>query len=84
MSRFYFHLRDGIDLILDEEGRECDGLPAIAAAALLDARSILADDAREGHIRLDQRIDVEDVGGVLIHRLQFTEAVAIVCPRGAD
>lgn len=81
MAIFYFHLRDGVDLILDEEGRDCEDFAAIAQSALLDARSILAGDVFDGHIQLDQRIDVEDAAGMVVHRLLFTDAVTIRYPQ---
>ena len=78
MSLYFFHLRDGVDVLLDPEGRELDSMTAIAAAALADARSIIGDDALRGRIDLDQRIDVEDTDGKLVHRLEFEDAVEIV------
>ena len=80
MDRFYFHLRDDVDIVLDEEGREFEGLPAIIAAALQDARSIIGHDALGGLIDLDQRLDVEDGNGALVHRLAFTDAVTLKLP----
>lgn len=77
MPIFYFHLRDGRDVLIDPEGIELAGLPAIAARALMEARSIISADALDGHINLDQRIDVEDVLGTLVHRLEFAQAVTM-------
>lgn len=82
MDRYYFHLRDGVDVLLDEEGREFEGLAAIVAAALKDARSIISDDAIGGLIDLDQRLDVEDRHGTLVHRLPFADAVTLKLPTG--
>jgi hypothetical protein len=78
---FFFHLRDGDDILLDPEGREIQGADAIAAAALREARSIIGDDALKGCIRLDQRIDVEDELGTVVHSLDFADAVEIVLPK---
>ena len=80
MSLYYFHLRDGADVLLDPEGRELDGGDAIADAALLEARGILSDDAQKGQLMLDQVIDVEDSAGRIVHRLQFADAIAISWP----
>jgi hypothetical protein len=79
MALYYFHLRDGIDVLLDEEGRELDK-KAIESAALIEARSIISDDAREGRIRLDQRLDIEDAAHVIVYSLAFVDAVHIVEP----
>ena len=84
MSLYFFHLRDGVDILLDPEGRELDSMAAIAAAALADARSIIGDDAFRGRIDLDQRIDVEDTDGKLVHRLEFEDAVEIVRGNGRE
>ena len=78
MTLYFFHLSDGVDILLDPEGRELDSMAAIAAAALADARSIIGDDAFRGRIDLDPRIDVEDRDGKLVHRLEFEDAVEIV------
>lgn len=80
MARYYFHLRDGIDVLLDEEGRELADDRAIAPAALIEVRSIISDDAREGRIRLDQRIDVENGARAIVYSLAFKDAVEIVQP----
>lgn len=60
MARYYFHLRDGVGILIDEEGRQLESLASVANAALIETRSIISADALAGHIRLDQRIDVED------------------------
>ncbi len=77
MALYFFHLRDGIDVLLDPEGRELAGVDEVAGAALLEARSIIAEDAREGRIALDQHIDVVDQSGSLVHRLRFADAIEI-------
>ena len=78
MARFFFHLRDGTDVLLDPEGRELAGVDAIPPLALEEARSIVSGDALSGTIMLNQRIDVEDETGQLIHSLSFEDAVTIV------
>ena len=79
MSRFYFHLRDGVDTLLDEDGIEM--MPEEAAArALFEARAIIADEALHGRIDLRQRIDVQDGNGMILHSLAFADAVEIVPP----
>jgi hypothetical protein len=78
VAKFYFHLRDGVDILIDEEGRQLDSVEAVTDVALREARSIISCDAIEGHIRLDLRIDVEDASGVVVHSLAFMEAIVIV------
>ena len=76
MGRYYFHLRDGADVLLDPDGRElAEG--AITAAALAEARAMIAADVLEGHVRLDQQIEVLDSEGAVVHRLPFEDAVTV-------
>ena len=79
MPLFFFHLRDGTDIVLDPEGRELDR-DSIPQAALKEARSIIAHDAQSGRIKLNQRIDVEDEFRAVLHSLNFVDAVEIVRP----
>jgi len=78
MARYYFHLRDGEDVLLDPEGRELNHPGAYEQMALNEARAILSDEARGGRMVLGQRIDVEDEAGDLVHRLRFADAIEIV------
>jgi len=78
MPLFYFHLRDGEDVLLDPDGLELDDRATIARRALIEARSILSQDMLEGRINLNQHIDVADGGGLIVHSLWFCDAVQIV------
>lgn len=78
MLRYYFHLRDGEDVLLDPEGMELDGPESIEAQALFEARSILSHDVMKGRITLNQRIDVEDANQTVVHSLAFSDALEIV------
>ena len=80
MALYYFHLRDGVDVLLDEEGCELIDLAAAERHALVAARSLLSADILEGQLRLDMRIDVEDRLGAVVHRLPFGRAIEIVPP----
>jgi hypothetical protein len=83
LALYYFHLRDGDDVLLDPEGREFDGVGAIAAAALVEARAILSSDALSGLVKLDYHIDVEDEHRAVVHRLAFIDAVELILPAPA-
>ena len=77
MQTYYFHLRDGVDVLLDADGimlRE----EQIAPQALAEARSIMSHDARAGRIDLNHRIDVADGEGQIVHSLEFADAIQIV------
>lgn len=80
MPRFFLHLRDSIDEVLDPEGLLIPA-EAIAGAALMAARDCIAADVRTGRIDLHYRIDVHAENGEIVHSLPFTEAVEIVLPR---
>jgi hypothetical protein len=75
MPLYYFHLRDGEDVLLDPEGCELPDLESVGARALLTARSLMSADILEGRLQLDLRIDVEDGGRRLIYRLPFADAI---------
>lgn len=76
MALYFFHLCDGADVLLDPEGRELDPA-AIVSAALAEARAMIAADALQGHIRLDQQIEVRDSVGELVHRIAFEDAITV-------
>jgi len=77
VQTYYFHLRDGTDVLLDPDGRALPSLAAAAGVALLEARAIISAEAKGGQISLDQSIDVEDEAGQVVHSLAFTEAIQI-------
>jgi hypothetical protein len=80
MPRYFMHLMDGKDVILDPEGIEMRP-DAVAGAALLAARDCIAGDVKSGKIDLHCRIDVHDVSGKLVHSQPFANAVEIVQPK---
>lgn len=78
MPRFFMHLRDGTDEVLDPEGVELPDLDAARSKALTAARDVLAGDVRHGLIDLRYRIDAEDEAGRLVYSLPFKHAFSIV------
>jgi hypothetical protein len=80
MPRYFLHLRDSIDEVLDPEGVEMPP-EAVAGAALIAARECIAEDVKTGRLDLHYRIDVHDERGNVTHSLQFADAVKIVPPR---
>lgn len=77
MSKYYFHLRDGRDVLLDPEGRDIADPATIPGLTLKDARSIISQDVLGGRIHLEQSIEVIDEAGRIVHRLDFRDAVII-------
>ena len=74
MARYFFHLRDGDDQLLDPDGIELADQPAIEAAALNAARGMLSHEMREGRLDLRYRIDVEDQRGTVVHSVDLADA----------
>ena len=81
MSLYFFHLRDGRDFLLDPDGRLLDDLAQVIVAALSEARALISAEALTGRIKLNQRIEVEDDKGRVVHRLNFWDAVEVTRPR---
>jgi hypothetical protein len=75
MARYFFHLHDGRQTLIDPEGREIEDRSAIGDFALREARAMISQDALGGKIDLRQFIEVRDDSGKLIHQLSFRDAV---------
>jgi hypothetical protein len=82
MAKYFLHLRDSSDEVLDDEGVELGSLEEVKAAALAAARDVMVADVSEGLIDLRFRIDVEDEHGAIVYSLGFQHAVNIVPPAG--
>lgn len=77
MALFYFHLCDGMDRLLDPEGREIAEAELIPGIALKEARAIISHEALLGTIALAQAIEVRDAANAVVHRLEFRDAVTV-------
>jgi hypothetical protein len=78
MARYFMHLRDGTEELLDPEGREFATLAALRDAVLATARDLLVGDVRDGLLDLRFRIDAEDAGGAIVYTLPFNHALNII------
>jgi len=78
MARYFFHLRDGSDVLLDPDGVEFGTLDLMRAAVLHNARSVMAEDVGHGVLDLRFHIEVEDESGSIVYRLPFKHAVSII------
>ena len=78
MARYFMHLRDGTEQILDPEGLEFPTIEAVRKAVLVSARDLMTGDVREGVIDLRFRIDVETEDGEIVYTLPFKHAVNII------
>ena len=77
MPRYFLHLRDGVDELLDPEGLDI-AREAVAGVALSQARDCMAGDVKDGRLDLSLRIDVHDESGEPVHSLSFADALQIV------
>jgi hypothetical protein len=78
MARYFLHLRDSSDELLDPEGQEFEGLEALKTAVLFSARDILSGDVRIGVVDLRYRIDAENRDGEIVYTLPFKHAFSII------
>ena len=78
MTRYFMHLRDGSEQILDPEGLEFASLDALRRAVLIGARDLMTGNIRQGVLDFRFRIDAEDEAGVVVYSLPFKHAVNII------
>ncbi|MBB5709457.1 DUF6894 family protein [Sphingomonas xinjiangensis] len=64
MHRFYFHLHQCGVSYLDEEGRELPSFEIALQEAFREARSLMAEEMKSGHLCLGCRIDISDSYGI--------------------
>ena len=76
MPRFFFLIADG-DVYEDEEGQQHADGDAAMVAALTAARELIAEDVKNGHISLRDRIVVSDEEGQVVGTLNFKDALKI-------
>jgi hypothetical protein len=78
VPRFFLHLRDSTDELLDREGVDLPDLEAIREHVARTARDVIAGDVRTGIIDLRYRIDVENEAGEIVYTLPFKHAFTII------
>lgn len=79
MPRYFMHLIDSLEVVLDPDGIE---LPAgaVEEATLRSARDCMAGDIGSGRLDLRYRIEVQNADGQVVHCLAFADAVEIIPP----
>ena len=77
MGRFYFHVRDGDELIYDEEGQDLPDVSQALREALLAARELLANAIKSGKEQVPDAVVVVDESGQAIETLP----IALVLPK---
>jgi hypothetical protein len=76
MAKFFFHICNGDGFTQDEEGTDLPDAEAARSFALTSARSLMADELRDGLLNLSSFIEVESEGEHLF-TVTFEEAVKI-------
>lgn len=77
MARYFMHLRGETGVLIDQEGIEYTNLHALRDHVMECARDVIAGDAHDGAINLNQHIDAETGAGTIIHTLEFEKAVSV-------
>lgn len=75
MPRYFFHIREGSDLIEDFEGLELPDLASVEEEAIHAAREIMADRVRSGKAIDGQEFLVFDETGAEITQIPFAMAL---------
>jgi hypothetical protein len=75
MGRFYFHLREGAELIRDPEGTDLRDAAEAKRMALLSARELLAGAIKSGERRIPEAFVITDEAGQTLHVLPFVEVL---------
>ncbi len=79
MSRYFVHLREAANEVLDEVGKEFPHLSALEESVLADALELMSEDLKhKGILDLRSRIDVVDDAGAAVYSLPFKAAVQII------
>lgn len=78
MPVYFFHLRNKIVDVDDEEGVFLPDLEAAKQQALRAARDTLCQDIRTGAIDLRYRIEVSDSNGKVLHTIKLGDAFTII------
>jgi len=77
VPRYFFDLHNDIEA-LDPEGREFPDAESACANAVVEAREMMVESLRMGHINLNHRIEVRDEAGEVIYNLHFGEVVQVI------
>ena len=75
MSRFYFHVRSGENIMSDDEGTECADVNAAREEALATARDVLADAIRSSKNETPDCFIIADANGRELMTVPFNEAL---------
>jgi hypothetical protein len=77
MGRYFFHLFNDLD-VPDLEGRELPDDAAARAAAIAEAREMVAESVRKGSLNLSHRIEVENRFRQPVLTVRYGDAVKVI------
>ena len=78
MAKFFLHLRDGTDELLDPEGQEFADMEALRRHVMITVRDLMAGDVRNGLIDFRYHIDAQDEAGKVVYSLPFRHAISVI------
>jgi hypothetical protein len=78
LARYFFHLRNHTDEMLDLEGMELPLAEDVNTEALRAARDLLSHETRSGVVDIHYRIDVEEADGGAVHSLSLKDAFELI------
>lgn len=78
MPRFFFHIRDGDELIEDPDGSVLRDLEAARAEAIAGARAVLAAKVLAGQVIDGQKFEITDESGNVLELIPFRSALILV------
>lgn len=71
MTRYFFNVRNGQDLKLDEEGADFDTLDLAIDEAVASAREIVAERVKSGELIDGKRFEITTEAGEVVHTIPF-------------
>ena len=75
MPHYYFHLRRGSELTIDDEGQTFPDNDSARAEAVVSVREILAEATRSNHADVPEAMVVADESGREVASVRFADAV---------
>ena len=69
MTRYYFHIRNGNSLAVDEEGMDLPSFEAALEEAETSGRELLADMVRDGAPLDGQAVEIATADGTVLRRV---------------
>lgn len=76
MSRYYFHIKNEVETIRDQEGQELHGLDAVREEATESAREMMSEKVRGGQGPDGRAFVVMDEHGQTVLTFPFKDAIS--------